>query len=68
MAKNCMPLWSSETQLCYMTHYDFMCYDMDDELTHLVSKPANTPVQAVKFSPLVGQSPMRVVYLFKREI
>lgn len=60
-----MPQWTSETQLSYTSQYDFMCYDLEDDRSELVERPEPHEILCVRYAALIGQSLVRVIYLFR---
>lgn len=63
----CLPQWTSESQLNYMSQYDFVTYDLEDDRPDLIERPACDQIISVKYAALLGQSVVRVIYLHKSE-
>lgn len=64
--ENVYPLWISDILLNYMSAYDFVTYDIEDETFSIIQRPqSNDQVIAIKYSQLIGQHAMRVISLMK---
>lgn len=66
-SKNNTPQWVSDTQLNYMSHHDFITYDLDEDRLDLIPKPIKEKVICVKYMPLIGYHNVRIIYIFKDE-
>lgn len=66
--KNVSPLWISDNQLNYMSQYDFMSYDLDEDNINIIEKPFPHHVIAVKYFPTIGYRNLRVIYLHKDKL
>lgn len=59
------PQWVSDTQLNYMSQYDFITYDLDEDRLDLIEKPLHDEILAVRYLPLIGNRNVRIVYLYR---